>query len=841
MNPIYRFYIEINGDRRRADPLYGNDVFKEYAIENDQQYYRTNLKGKFKFVKSDYAFILAASFDATINVEIEKSNDRGRSFSSYFTGKFMRTDCTINTDDQVLETSFTPIDGYEDIVAGLEKEFDLITLAPAIQPCIVYKRPAIQIYVAGDSVITTFVGGTYFEQDALQVTDKEELEQKYYFYNLAYAASIKITGASIPEINGTYALKSQSGILTNTGLIPNSSNTYAVQFVTEDYSAAVGGYYSRIFRVIRLSDSAVIYERNTMDYATDSVDKRYLPGVDYSVSAIANTTDKCTMSYLASGIFARYLVDVDKVSNVDTNDLPLEDITENSGNYRKVIGYNFDVITINSTFSTEPTEYGIYQPGLYYQKPYSIYGTQFYPVAKSQWTGASIWFSFYVMDQAMDEKARKPYSLRHSYTLASCIKVLLGKIAPDLTFEPDALHSQFLFSSRNPVSSNIFELLIAPKTNLLKGEYDQPAQKAKITLKQIFDMLRACFRCYWYVEGKRLKIEHVSYFRNGLSYIGPVDPGLDLTVILDPKTKKPWSFGANKYTFEKAKMPEYYQFGWMDDVTTPFEGYPIEVLSAYVEKGNIETVTVNQFSSDVDLMLLNPSAFNEDGFALLAVVPADLYSDPLNYFSKSTTAEDGGLSTPTHNVKTDIIGSLPRTAVLTGSVDSACTLRVVFYKDGEVIARSANKSISKGSFTFENLSIPVGTTALGLESVSGAFTAQLGSFVATDVKELPFITSQIDNYTYILQNGLLSFIDLQPKYYTKDLPATHVKINNQEVWLSSKMTKRNRLQTLKFPSGKNDINPMQLITTNLGNGQVDNVKINLMSRIAEATLLYDNE
>jgi hypothetical protein len=67
-------------------------------------------------------------------------------------------------------------------------------------------------------------------------------------------------------------------------------------------------------------------------------------------------------------------------------------------------------------------------------------------------------------------------------------------------------------------------------------------------------------------------------------------------------------------------MPERYQFAWMDEVTDPFKGKPIVVLSSYVEQGKVEEINVANFTSDIDFMMLNPSSISPDGFALLNVL-----------------------------------------------------------------------------------------------------------------------------------------------------------------------------------------------------------------------------
>ena len=77
------------------------------------------------------------------------------------------------------------------------------------------------------------------------------------------------------------------------------------------------------------------------------------------------------------------------------------------------------------------------------------------------------------------------------------------------------------------------------------------------------------------------------------------------------------SFGTNEYRFDKTEMPERYQYGWMDDTTDVFKGEPIDIVSKFVQAGDVEEVSVSGFNADVDYMMLNPSNVSQDGFALL--------------------------------------------------------------------------------------------------------------------------------------------------------------------------------------------------------------------------------
>ena len=638
MNPQYRFFLKIGDTRRQAYPIYGDDLSKNYSQESGLMFFRTKLEGKLKFTKADFDFIMSSAFDDTVYVDLEMYNSSSNTWVEYFKGRFMRTDCVIVPDDMMLEVSLTPDDPYEIVLSGLEKEFNLIELAPEIKRVGITKRPAIQVYAAGDSVVSSFVGGTYFEQVSSKVTDENTLKNTYKFDNCGYVREFYIeedgTGTSIdPEVLGAYVgFQKDSKIEWSSQL-----NQVYTKFNDSDIQLEVKRSQSEDGQIINFE----IHKLSTNTVIAASV--MYGMGLSYDghkYPLFANSgANSYYMSYIQTPLFARVITDADSVSDVTLYDLPIEDIVDNNMNYKKVYPYSTQAFLISSYYSTSPTEYGIIQPGQYFTKPPGYLHETLYPVSRSQWVNASIWFRPTNVYEALDTPNRKKYTLQHAYTIESCISVLLQQITKDVYFLNTS--SRFLsqdsrYNNVNPVSSLAFSVLITQKTNILKGEYDQPAQKAMVTLKQIFDMLRDCFQCYWYItkedDGYELHVEHISYFINGLRYPGwdgTAAVSKDLTLLKHPRSGKPWSYGVSEYSFEKEDMPEWYQFTWSDDVSVPFKGYPIEILSGYVKKGNVENVSVNKFVSDVDLMLLNPSAFSEDGMVLLiATASGDTLSLP---------------------------------------------------------------------------------------------------------------------------------------------------------------------------------------------------------------------
>ena len=104
--------------------------------------------------------------------------------------------------------------------------------------------------------------------------------------------------------------------------------------------------------------------------------------------------------------------------------------------------------------------------------------------------------------------------------------------------------------------------------------------------------------------------------------------------------------------------------------------------------------------------------------------------------------------------------------------------------------------------------------------------------------ELPFVTLDVEGVEYSLQNGLLAYIFLQPQYWLYDMPAQSLRVNGSQT--NAYSIERKKKQTLSFPM-LTDPNPVQLIKTEIGSGQIDKMSINLCSRMSKTTVKYDTE
>lgn len=595
----------------RAYPLFG-ELSKEWNTENNQQFFREKLSGKLKFVVDDYAFIMAKPFDFHFLLTLYMSYDAGQTWRLYWEGDFYKTDCEIDEDAECITVTPSSRDRYAALLDGYDKEFDLIKLCPEIVRVQMDKRPMVQIYVPGESVVGCFLSGMHWEQECDAVAESDLSD---YFFRLNTTQWIWEIGGGSPDVSGIY---------TGAAVVAPAEYSYrsgAYEFVGAYFDTHTNNY---CWRIVEIATDTVLYEYT--DVSAIPPDSIVLDAVQGS-----GATGSVVASLSKINVYARYLMDVNTFRGNATHDIPMDDMCPDNRNYHKVIGYDLDVIAFSSRLGNTPTEYGIYQPGQYYLPPDDV--NEYFPVARDSWGRTSIWFKFSAQDWSYEAAGRKAYTLKDAYPLSSVISVLLREIAPELTHAATTDYSQFLYGT-NPLDGTVQTLIIAQKSNLITSGYDQPAQKAPITLKAVMDMLRDCYRCYCFIDDLgRFRIEHIDYFMNGGNYRVPPADYFDLTAQVLRRNGKAWDYARNTYTFDKPETVARYQFGWADDCTRPFMGFPIDILSGYVQKDKVEDVQVATFTSDVDYILLNPSEISKDGFVLMGAVLSDgVYTLPyLNF------------------------------------------------------------------------------------------------------------------------------------------------------------------------------------------------------------------
>lgn len=821
---LIKYRFSING--HNVNPSYKDDMSKEYELESQQRFYRASLVGGLKFLKADYDWLVAQPFATEFVLLIEKSNDGGLTWANYLTGSFYKTNVKWDEDNKKAEVQIDTKDQYTEVLAGLEKKYDLLKLAPAKTPLTIQKRPLIQLYVPGSSVVSCFLSGNSWEQDvATEVTDLTALVNTYHFALASTLQKSLVTGSNMtPNVLGEYVNEFVFNQTTSGQKWYSRNQTYRLEYTM----IAGPGDYTYIFKLIRTSDSVVLF---TYSGYTVGV---YPIGSEITMNAVSGSgaTGSIKIYNSTVPVYLRYLLDVETISGLNTYALPAEDFVSNNRNYRRAIGYAIDLITISNRVSTTPTEYGLTDDGKYFMMPYTPRGAKYYPVAKSTWGLSSIWFNFEVFDWILEEQGRKTYVMKDSMMLSDAIKVLLNTIAPGITHDGTAAYSEFLYGTTNPITYNTFRLMITQKSNILAGEYDQPAQKAPVTLASIMKMLRDTFKLFWFIDStNKFRIEHISWFKKGGTYSGSPLYTADLTTLTNPKNKKPWGFVSNKYEYDKADLAERFEFAWMDDVTEGFTGYPIEINSKFVQRGKIEVINVSDFTTDIDYMLLNPEAISMDGFALFAAIKNNYVNTEIGvgyYKNDGTYINDSNWK----NYKFDN----PNMAYLfaTGFAYSVAPL-VTYWNASNVIIGYEVMSPTVPLTTPQKITPPLNTSYLRINSAA----APEYPIVLESDYTLPYIQKNIDGAGLWLQNGFMSWIYLHPNYWTYDLPAIDVSMNNEDL-IFVQGVERKKKQKVAFPTLE-DPDPLKLIKTGLGDGQIEKLSVNLSSRMNDIQLKYDTE
>ena len=605
---------------------------KKFTKESNQEFFRETLDGKILLHDEDFELIRNATIDSKFTFHIKNSDN-----TEYFKGEFFKTDCKIDYSKRSCEIKITPLDQYTSILEKYKNTYDLIKLAPAISEITVTKRPIIQLYILGGNTMSNHIGGAYWEEDVTTVVDNaDELMGTYHFSLCEHITELRIEGAAVESVNGMYS--GQQGILKNGKCTMELKATYLddVTFgcllnVTIKNENGEPVYYG----TANIYPSCVNVPADTITGPFDNLDVYYLShdkfvDFDFEIESV-DKTEKFTINkdtVFAYHIYSRLITDVDTVQGLSTYDIPLEDISIDNRNFKKCLGIELPVGSIVGSCSTseEPTEFG--------QNDYKEYFTNdglkaLYdftlpvPLCRSTWVNTSIWAKISSTEigiTGVNSEANKQYILKDSFSIGATIKSILKKIAPELTHEETSEYSQFLYSDINPITKDSFKVHISQKTNILKGEYDQAAKKAEISFKELMEMLRDCFRCYWYIEDNKFKIEHIYYFNSGKTYKPSYLTQLDITSLKDKFNKVKISYFQNSVEFDKSQLASRYEYNWMDDATEAFSGISLDVKANYIQKDKTEQINISKFSSDVDMMLHHSDNFSNDGFALLCPI-----------------------------------------------------------------------------------------------------------------------------------------------------------------------------------------------------------------------------
>ena len=612
--------LKINGVYTQNDvhPVFGDDIKINISREENQIFKREKIEGTFKFVGNEFDLIYQCSIFTKFTLEIYRED--------VFVGSadFIRTDCEFNLDDKICSVKLTTKDIYEKILNGYDNKYNIVKLAPKRESVTLTKRAILQFYVRGESVVTNVVGGVHYEQSCKEVYDAKALRDIYHFGGylpLSYIYINKVIDATAPsDVFGRYFIDNSTAGGAGIIYINATNSNYRIQLT-----------YLASEWVLILIDSST---NKTLASAN-------VPNVQSGSQAITFVKTGSSGGDYASGIYnsdgdlyCRVLLPK-QFDNSYQRSMD-DDITDYDSNYPYVVGVSLDRFAPKMKMvvdkSVTPTEWGIDSEGTYFQYPILTAsqqenGSSPIPIGQSHWERMSSWLlsDDDVNDLVDDFDAT--FILKDSYPIGSAIAVLLKEIDDNISFEDTQDYSMFLYSgAMQELYSYDFlgcrnALHITPISNIKKTFYEQAAQRGEISLKQIFDMLRNVYNCYWFIDSeKRLRIEHIVYFKNGNSYTSEKPtPSIDVTIKKNLPTGESWGFTQNTVEYETDKCPARYEFKWGDKCTYPFVGEPIDVKDIYLDASRKESVGIENFLADIDYIVSNPSGVSDDLFAVFEV------------------------------------------------------------------------------------------------------------------------------------------------------------------------------------------------------------------------------
>jgi hypothetical protein len=617
----YRHYL----DHVQFDPIMPKSTAKVWEREDKRVFHRESLKGDLMALRGDFEKFNSAAIDHEFGYNLER-NVNG-TYVEIAEGKLHKTDATnIDQDRKIWKTQVRSIDRYEKLLAAYDKEFDLVReLEPPTYVVNYVKLPLIQVAFDTHTNLFNLIGDSVYLKEIAPYIGPEledfgfkaiDLEQGY----IPGSADMTVDVSGLyDDLGGGVFYVREDG---NFRVMMEDVGGGNVQWVIRGWGANVG--LGAVYRIDEVAPTTVNM------FETDADRTMFGSKVFQS-----ETTDS-TCKFFLRKAFIRILTDKETVLGDATIELPAaeDDIGGHDFGYSRYVDGDANdnildfVVLPTDGHQTTPNQWGKFQDdALHFAGEYFVPlstgfldGFRKYPVCKIGWREYSMWgFIFPDLQEILDDAAVNKV-LRDAYRLQDALKYLLFHIDPTIVFDANSTHSRFFNDSTNPLTGdlNAFTHFITPKSNIVFGDYDNPATRGIIKFSDIDQLLSNALDCHWWIDNNGLfHIEHIKYYKNGRSYNTPIVAS-DLTVQLDPRLNKEWSYLTENYRYKKEIMPEQMTFGWMDKTSDPFDGYPIDMLSQGVQIGNKDDKRISSFTSDIDYGQAFPENMSKDGFYIMA-------------------------------------------------------------------------------------------------------------------------------------------------------------------------------------------------------------------------------
>lgn len=634
----YTFELRCGNNTHIANPLY-DKLSKKWQQESNQIFFRQSIDGQLQFVNDDYEFIRRCDMAEDIVLTIYRDSKK------YIECYFRVADCDIDENHKSLKVKPKSRDSYNTILDKYNEEYDLLKQNPQLSDVSMDVRPTLQVYELGADYIDTYIGSSYYKK---KVTPVYSLKDEFNFDAKTFAhCCIKeydTSGEFGKDLLGNYIGLSNWTTIGGSGA---TAHFYIVKDDNPAYRILLDRYYTSypdntevveiklqvyiggddITGDIQTSDEwrtiAQYYDaENNRDYTLfdDMKNAQTIPLYKNGELILKLENYNFAIVY-----FRLLYMNSNIESNIDEEDYF---VFSEIYNHTQKLEQN-NIIEYSSNQSSEETIYGKdSQTKMYYQSPRPE-TDRYVPILQDQWgNGTSLWLNVYeVMEMHSNLIVNK--TLKDWVSLYETIRVLLKAIDPSINIQHGSPSSMFLFNRTNPLTnlSQQGEMFLLAKSNATTLEYDYSATKTPITLGKVLEWLKT-MNIYWDIyeleDGRKIfRLEHLSYYLNGMNYSGNSRKIIDLKTIFDVRNGKHYAYRTNRWKYDISdSMPTTIFYKWAEEVSVPFEGKAMRAVKRLSDEKQ-ETIGTDTFVSDIDYVFANSNEVSKDGFIVVQAYRAD--------------------------------------------------------------------------------------------------------------------------------------------------------------------------------------------------------------------------
>ena len=484
------------------------------------------------------------------------------------------------------------------------------------------------------------------------------------------------------------------------------------------------------------------------------------------------------------------------------------------------------------------------------------------PLAEDNWNYGSLWYTILPSEtNGLTKPANVgTFSWSGCWTLGTILHYLLEKITDGkVTFLENSFGSRFLYEPINPVAGHEpFDYLFTQKSNVMSTGASAP--RCIVRLNWLLKLLRNAFNCYYWLEplsdGRySFRVEHVEYFRHGGRYEGDLSHAIDLTSLMPRKNffrnnapVKCLADQTNRYTYDLKDLSEKYTFSWQGEGgSDDFKGNPMFFRAGWIEKASSEDHQVDNIFTDLNWLLLNAgtstaSSKNYEGLFLFAAYRPITANHTEN---ANLTGQMFLLASYSRMIYVAI--DLWFTAPQGTEIKLLLHWHLPNQGTAQVSTYTATGEKQCISIVYESAFIVPHSLALDFGPDYSQVTIHRIHAHTGNIYFVANTTNLLRPSTY-LQNAPLAWPTLQNEYLHYDIPAQRWSFDTDDLstanFLTSgtvKMAKRQEVKILPIPDYATEQQIMNIIgiRTGLGTGIITSATINLSSRNAELTIVYD--